>query len=122
MLDMGFEPQIKVMLQNCRPDRQTVMFSATFPRSIENLAKTILRSPCEVVVGNRGQTCSTVEQHVEIFENEDEKLQKLIPIIEEWYDKGSILIFVEKQVQVDELFKVLWDRGYKGLVLHGGMD
>ena len=61
MLDMGFEPQIKVMLQNCRPDRQTVMFSATFPRSIETLAKTILRSPVEIVVGNRGQTCSTVE-------------------------------------------------------------
>ena len=35
MLDMGFEPQIKVILQNCRPDKQTLMFSATFPRSIE---------------------------------------------------------------------------------------
>ncbi len=35
MLDMGFEPQIKVMIQSCRLDRQTVMFSATFPRSIE---------------------------------------------------------------------------------------
>ena len=35
MLDMGFEPQIKVMFQSCRLDRQTVMFSATFPRSIE---------------------------------------------------------------------------------------
>ena len=81
MLDMGFEPQIKVMLQNCRPDRQTVMFSATFPRTIETLAKTILRSPVEIVVGNRGQTCSTVEQKVEVLENEDEKLYKLIMII-----------------------------------------
>jgi ATP-dependent RNA helicase DDX46/PRP5 len=43
MLDMGFEPQIKSMLQNCRPDKQTVMFSATFPRSIEALAKSILK-------------------------------------------------------------------------------
>lgn len=43
-------------------------------------------------------------------------------IIQEWYDKGSILIFVEKQVQVDELFKELWNVGYKSLVLHGGMD
>jgi len=54
MLDMGFEPQIKVMLQNCRPDKQIVMFSATFPRSIESLAKSILKQPVEVVVGNRG--------------------------------------------------------------------
>ena len=54
ILDMGFEPQVKVMLQGCRPDKQTVMFSATFPRSIENLAKTILVHPIEIVVGNRG--------------------------------------------------------------------
>ena len=47
---------------------------------------------------------------------------KIILIIKEWYDKGSILIFVEKQVQVDELFKELWNVGFKGLVLHGGMD
>jgi ATP-dependent RNA helicase DDX46/PRP5 len=43
MLDMGFEPQIKAIIQNCRPDRQTVMFSATFPRSIESLAKQTLK-------------------------------------------------------------------------------
>ena len=98
------------------------MFSATFPRSIETLAKTILRSPVEIVVGNRGQTCSTVEQRVMVLENEDEKLYKLIMLIQEWYDKGSILIFVEKQVQVDELFKELWNVGYKSLVIHGGMD
>jgi ATP-dependent RNA helicase DDX46/PRP5 len=54
ILDMGFEPQIKVMLNNCRYDKQTVMFSATFPRSIESLAKTILHQPVEIVVGNRG--------------------------------------------------------------------
>jgi ATP-dependent RNA helicase DDX46/PRP5 len=56
ILDMGFEPQVKIMLQNCRPDKQTVMFSATFPRSIESLARNILTSPIEIVVGNRGQT------------------------------------------------------------------
>jgi ATP-dependent RNA helicase DDX46/PRP5 len=54
ILDMGFEPQIKVMLQNCRPDKQTVLFSATFPRSIETLARSILIHPIEIVVGNRG--------------------------------------------------------------------
>lgn len=54
ILDMGFEPQVKVMLQKCRPDKQVVMFSATFPRTIESLAKTILNQPIEIVVGNRG--------------------------------------------------------------------
>ena len=49
------------MLQNCRPDKQTVMFSATFPRSIEALAKSILKQPVEVVVGNRGQACQSID-------------------------------------------------------------
>jgi len=98
------------------------MFSATFPRSIETLAKAILKTPLEIVVGNRGQTCSTVEQQVFVLENDDEKLWKLIELLGEWYEKGSILIFVEKQTDADELFKELFKIGYKALVLHGGMD
>jgi len=98
------------------------MFSATFPRSIESLAKSILRSPLEIVVGNRGQTCSTVEQKVMVLENEEEKLFTLLKLIEEWFQKGSILIFVEKQIQADDLFKELYKIGYSALVLHGGMD
>ena len=39
--DMGFAPQIEMVLQNIRPDRQTVLFSATFPKQIEKLAKTV---------------------------------------------------------------------------------
>lgn len=39
-----------------------------------------------------------------------------------WYEKGSILIFVEKQMDADDLFKELFNVGYKCLVLHGGMD
>lgn len=53
MFDMGFEPQIKMIIQNVRPDRQTVLFSATFPKQIEKLAKTVLRVPLEIVVGER---------------------------------------------------------------------
>lgn len=72
------------------------MFSATFPRSIEALAKSILKAPLEIVVGNRGQTCSSVEQKVEVLQNDEDKIWKLIELLGEWYEKGSILIFVEK--------------------------
>lgn len=40
MFDMGFEPQIKMIMQNVRPDRQTVLFSATFPKQIEKVRTT----------------------------------------------------------------------------------
>ena len=122
MLDMGFEPQIKVMIQNCQPERQIVMFSATFPRAIENLAKSVLKQPIEVVVGQRGQTCSSVDQKVEVLHDNEDKLWKLVELLGLWYDKGSILIFVEKQNDADDLFKELFNIGYKCLVLHGGMD
>jgi len=107
MLDMGFEPQIARMLQNIRPNRQCVMFSATFPRTIEALAKKILATPVEIVVGNRGQTCVNIEQHVEVIE-EGFKFLRLLEILGEWYEQGSILIFVDKQMEADELFKQLY--------------
>lgn len=52
------------IVDNVRPDRQTVMFSATFPRAMEALARRILAKPLEVQVGGRSVVCSDVEQHV----------------------------------------------------------
>lgn len=52
------------IIDNVRPDRQTVMFSATFPRAMEALARRILNKPIEVQVGGRSVVCSDVEQHV----------------------------------------------------------
>lgn len=71
MLDMGFEKQIMKIIENTRPDRQCVMFSATFPRSIENLAKKILQQPIEVIIGNRGQACTNIKQIVKVILEED---------------------------------------------------
>lgn len=56
--------QVMRIVDNVRPDRQTVMFSATFPRSMEALARRILSKPIEVQVGGRSVVCSDVEQHV----------------------------------------------------------
>jgi ATP-dependent RNA helicase DDX46/PRP5 len=65
MFDMGFEPQIRMIIQNVRPDRQTVLFSATFPKTIEKLAKGILRAPLEIVVGERSTVNKDITQIVE---------------------------------------------------------
>ena len=63
---MGFEPQIKMILQNIRPDRQTVLFSATFPKQIEKLAKSILKAPLEIVVGERSTVNKDIAQIVSV--------------------------------------------------------
>ena len=52
------------IVDNVRPDRQTVMFSATFPRQMEALARKILNKPVEIQVGGRSVVCKDVEQYV----------------------------------------------------------
>ena len=80
MLDMGFEPQIARIIANIRPSRQTVMFSATFPRQIESLAKKVLTKPLEIVIGQRGRSAKNIEQHVEIIQK-DKNIVKNEPIL-----------------------------------------
>jgi len=50
MLDMGFEPQIKKIIDQIRPDRQTLMFSATWPKEVQSLAKTYLKDAIQVTI------------------------------------------------------------------------
>merc|ERR1719389_1251418 len=99
MFDMGFEQQISQVLRNLRPDRQVAMFSATFPPHIEGLAKKLLHKPIEVTVGERGKTASKIEQFVEVH-NEQKKFNRLLQLLGEWNDHGSIIIFVAKQADV----------------------
>jgi ATP-dependent RNA helicase DDX46/PRP5 len=50
MFDMGFEPQVMKILNNIRPNKQTVLFSATFPKHMEALARKVLERPVEIQV------------------------------------------------------------------------
>lgn len=147
MFDMGFEPQVmtsfliysngKVLMnvnndfimvlqvmrimENVRPDRQTVLFSATFPRQMEALARRILTKPVEVQVGGRSVVCKEVEQHVVVLDD-DQKFLKLLEILGHYQDKGSTIIFVDKQENADTLLKDLMKASYSCMSLHGGID
>ncbi|XP_052443872.1 probable ATP-dependent RNA helicase DDX46 isoform X3 [Carassius gibelio] len=121
MFDMGFEPQVMRIVDNVRPDRQTVMFSATFPRTMEALARRILSKPIEVQVGGRSVVCSDVEQHVIVI-SEEKKFLKLLEILGHYQEKGSVIIFVDKQEHADGLLKDLMKASYPCMSLHGGID
>ncbi|XP_030294255.1 putative ATP-dependent RNA helicase DDX46 isoform X2 [Sparus aurata] len=121
MFDMGFEPQVMRIVDNVRPDRQTVMFSATFPRAMEALARRILAKPIEVQVGGRSVVCSDVEQHVLVID-EDKKFLKLLELLGHYQEKGSVIIFVDKQEHADALLKDLMKASYPCMSLHGGID
>ncbi|XP_066303887.1 probable ATP-dependent RNA helicase DDX46 isoform X2 [Branchiostoma lanceolatum] len=121
MFDMGFEPQVMHIVNSVRPDRQTVMFSATFPRNMEALARKVLQKPIEVQVGGRSVVCSDVEQHVVVLEDE-QKFFKLLELLGNYQEKGSVLVFVERQEIADTLLRDLLKAAYPCLSLHGGID
>ncbi|GMH39795.1 hypothetical protein BSKO_07693 [Bryopsis sp. KO-2023] len=121
MFDMGFEPQIMRIVNNIRPNRQTVMFSATFPRQVELIARRILDDPVEILVGGRSVVNSDITQYVEI-RPEDDRFFRLLEILGEWYEEGKILVFVNSQDKCDSLFRDLIRHGYPCSSLHGGKE
>uniref|UniRef100_A0A1I7S5B8 RNA helicase n=1 Tax=Bursaphelenchus xylophilus TaxID=6326 RepID=A0A1I7S5B8_BURXY len=121
MFDMGFEPQVMKIVNNIRPDRQTVLFSATFPKRMEALARKVLREPVEIQVGGKSVVCGDVDQHALVVD-EHIKLLKLLELLGQYYELGSVLVFVEKQEKADELVSELMGAGYNCAPLHGGID
>ncbi|KAL6857186.1 hypothetical protein ACP4OV_018568 [Aristida adscensionis] len=121
MFDMGFEPQITRIVQNTRPDRQTVLFSATFPRQVEMLARKVLTKPIEIQVGGRSVVNKDITQLVEV-RPESERFFRLLELLGEPFVKGKVLVFVHSQDKCDSLLKNLFQHGYPCLSLHGGKD
>lgn len=124
MFDMGFEPQVMKIINNVRPDRQTVLFSATFPRQMEVLARKTLKKAIEIIVGARSVVAPEIKQIVEV-RAEATKFTRLLELLGEFYNTSPdsrALIFVEKQESADLLLKDLMARGYPCLSIHGGKD
>jgi ATP-dependent RNA helicase DDX46/PRP5 len=124
MFDMGFEPQVMKIINNIRPDRQTVLFSATFPKQMDSLARKILRKPLEITVGGRSVVAPEIEQIVEVRE-EDTKFNRLLEILGQTYNEdrdARTLIFVDRQEGADNLLRDLMKKGYPCMSLHGGKD
>lgn len=74
MLDLGFEPQIRVSLLRVRPDRQTIMTSATWPPGVQRLSKSYTSNPIQLMVGSLDLiTVNTVKQDILIMEEEEKE-------------------------------------------------
>ncbi|KAA8566859.1 hypothetical protein EYC84_009958 [Monilinia fructicola] len=124
MFDMGFEPQVMKIFNNIRPNRQTILFSATMPRIMDALAKKTLQSPVEIVVGGRSVVAPEITQIVEVRE-EKEKFHRLLELLGELYnadEDARTLIFVDRQEKADDLLKDLMRKGYPCMSIHGGKD
>ncbi|KAK4560463.1 pre-mRNA processing RNA-helicase [Recurvomyces mirabilis] len=125
MYDMGFEPQIAKILVNIRPDRQTVLFSATLPKTIEAVQKKALNNPLRIMVGGRSVVADTITQIVEV-RTEDSKFRRVLELLGELTrdenEDARCLIFVERQETADKVHMDLNNRGYPALSIHGGRE
>eukprot|EP00191_Tetraselmis_sp_GSL018_P000959 CAMPEP_0177609298 /NCGR_PEP_ID=MMETSP0419_2-20121207/18998_1 /TAXON_ID=582737 /ORGANISM="Tetraselmis sp., Strain GSL018" /LENGTH=518 /DNA_ID=CAMNT_0019104181 /DNA_START=121 /DNA_END=1677 /DNA_ORIENTATION=+ len=119
MLDMGFEPQIKKIVNQIRPDRQTLLWSATWPKDVQQIASEFLSNPYQVLIGSADLKANhRIKQNVEIVE-EHQKYGKMIRLLEKEMDGGKILIFCETKRGCDAVTRQLRSDGWPALSIHG---
>eukprot|EP00198_Chlamydomonas_reinhardtii_P000687 XP_001690022.1 DEAD-box RNA helicase [Chlamydomonas reinhardtii] len=119
MLDMGFEPQIRKIVDQIRPDRQTLLWSATWPKEVQAIARDFLKDPYQVIIGSPDLKANhNIRQVVEMVEG-FAKYPRLRKLLDGEMDGRRILIFVETKRGCDELVRQLRTDGYPALGLHG---
>ncbi len=116
MLDMGFEPQIQRILKTVPKDRQTMLFSATMPDEIVDIAKTYMKSPTRVEIARAGTSAETVEQEI-IFVERNDKLRLLEKILKE-YSRGPILVFSRTKHGASKVCRALKGMGVSAAEIH----
>ncbi|XP_033333911.1 uncharacterized protein LOC117224850 [Megalopta genalis] len=121
MLDMGFEPQIRKIIEQIRPDRQVLMWSATWPKEVQALAEDFLSDYIQINIGSLTLAANhNIRQIVEIC-YEHEKEMKLSGLLREiGKDRGSkMIIFVETKKKVDDITKAIKREGWPAISIHG---
>ncbi|KAJ3280316.1 ATP-dependent RNA helicase dbp2 [Borealophlyctis nickersoniae] len=121
MLDMGFEPQIRKIVDQIRPDRQTLMWSATWPKEVQNLARDYLKDYIQVNIGSLELSANhNVAQLIEICTEADKK-GKLIRLLEKYMDREThkTIIFTGTKRMADEITRYLRQDGFAALAIHG---
>lgn len=121
MLDMGFEPQIRKIMGQIRPDRQVLMWSATWPKEVRNLAEEFLNDYIQINIGSLNLSANhNILQIVDVCEDyeKDQKLMKLLTEISAENETKTI-IFVETKRRVDEITRSINRNGWRAVSIHG---
>lgn len=122
MLDMGFEPQIRRIVEGeDMPGvelRQTLMFSATFPKEIQMLARSFLKDYVFLSVGRVGSTSENITQRIEYVDDQDKKSLLLDLLVAE-QSGGLVLVFVETKRMADALCDFLCAQRHGATSIHG---
>ncbi|XP_075034098.1 putative ATP-dependent RNA helicase DDX5 isoform X2 [Mixophyes fleayi] len=121
MLDMGFEPQIRKIVDQIRPDRQTLMWSATWPKEVRQLAEDFLKDYIHINIGALELSANhNILQIVDVC-NDGEKDDKLVRLMEEIMSEkeNKTIVFVETKRRCDDLTRKLRRDGWPAMGIHG---
>jgi superfamily II DNA/RNA helicase len=117
---MGFEDQIRRIVDTIRPDRQTLMWSATWPKEVQGLARDFQRDPVHIQIGSLNLSANhNIQQKIEIVD-ESEKLPFLMKILRDVLTRDSkIVIFTETKRGCEALCRELREERLPAASLHG---
>ena len=120
MLDMGFYDDMVTVVKSCPAERQTLLFSATYPTSIANLSQRFLKKPQMVTLPEQ-HDASKIRQRFYEIEDEDDRLPGVVKMLRH-FKPASTLAFCITQNQCRDLLARLKKEGFYALALHGELD
>jgi len=119
MLDMGFYDDIMHILNRTPKDRQTLMFSATYPDEIVDISRSIQKDPLEVRI--EGSNTSEKIEQLFVLTTEEAKTEALFRVLGK-YPMESAIIFCNRKIQVQRLCDALREQGIHARALHGDLE
>ncbi len=119
MLDMGFSEPITEIAGRCAQNKQSLLFSATFPEAIRELARQLLREPAEVTVEGAG-TAPAIDER--FFSVDPTARQKAVAGLLLKFAPASAVVFCNTRKDVDEVANSLQQFGFSALALHGELE
>lgn len=119
MLDMGFEDEMEMVIKHVSVDRQTLLFSATYPDSIKQISYKIQRNPQEVTVESTHDTGKIKQLFYEV--EEDHKTKATAAILTHFQPQSAI-VFCNTKVSCQDVADELAELGFSALALHGDLE
>jgi ATP-dependent RNA helicase RhlE len=117
MLDLGFVHEIKRIITKLPPKRQSLLFSATMPPAIQDLASSLVHNPARIEVTPGAPTVERIDQHV-CYVNRHDKVKLLVHFIGK-HPQGLVLVFVRMKHMANKLVDQLAKDGVKSEAIHG---
>ncbi len=121
MLEIGFLPDVEKILAATPEERQTLLFSATFPNELLALARRSTREPAEIATASGMATVDTISQYYLEVGDED-RVRTLARLIEGSGEKDVFLVFCDRRTDVDRLMRRMETLRFSVKSLHGGYD